>query len=229
MSEVLEIARPALHDQVAQRLRSQLVEGAIAPGEKLNERALCEKLGVSRTPLREAIKLLAAEGLVDLVPNRGAVAVSLTESDVLHSFEVLATLEAMAGELAAQRISTAERTELTALHHEMKACYVRRDLSGYYRLNAHIHELINESARNPVLTTAYKSINARVQALRFRTNQNETKWQRAIRDHDLMIEALEARDAAGLRSILMAHLNNKRDTILDLMRAGELYPRAVAG
>ena len=85
-----------------------LIEGRIAPGAKLNERVLCEQLRVSRTPLREAIKLLAAEGLVDLLPNRGAMAVKLTEADVLHSFEVLAGLEAMSGELAAQRITDAE-------------------------------------------------------------------------------------------------------------------------
>eukprot|EP01036_Dinobryon_divergens_P021758 gene21758-29901_t len=88
-AELNEISRLALHDQVASRLRTMLVEGHIAPGDKLNERELCLQLNVSRTPLREAIKLLAAEGLVDLLPNRGAVAVKLTEADVLDTFEVL--------------------------------------------------------------------------------------------------------------------------------------------
>src|SRR5258708_2263838 len=85
MAEIIEISRLALHDQVAARLRTWLVEGRIPPGAKLNERALCEQLRVSRTPLREAIKLLASEGLVDLVPNRGAVAVRLGEADVLQT------------------------------------------------------------------------------------------------------------------------------------------------
>ncbi len=84
--------------------------------------------------MREAIKLLAAEGLVDLLPNRGAVAVKLTEADVLNTFEVLAELEGMSGELAAKRISSSR--ELRALHYEMLACFERRELSGYYRLNA---------------------------------------------------------------------------------------------
>src|SRR5882757_3464324 len=101
MAEIIQIARLALHDQVVDRLRTLLVEGTIAPGAKLNERELSELLRVSRTPLREAIKLLAAEGLVDLVPNRGAVAVKLTEADILNAFEVLAGLEAMSGEFAA--------------------------------------------------------------------------------------------------------------------------------
>src|ERR1700760_4866049 len=139
MAEIIEISRVALHDQVVARLRTMLVEGRIAPGAKLNERTLSEQLRVSRTPLREAIKLLAAEGLVDLLPNRGAVAVRLNEADVMHTFEVLATLEGTSGELAAMRITHAERAEIRALHYEMRACHARRDLSGYYRLNARIH------------------------------------------------------------------------------------------
>lgn len=228
MAEVIEISRLQLHDQVAARLRTILVEGRIAPGAKLNERELCEQLRVSRTPLREAIKLLAAEGLVDLLPNRGAVAVKLTEADVLNTFEVLAMMEGMAGELAAQRITEPQLAELRALHYEMMACYARRDLSGYYRLNAQIHTGINEAARNPVLAGSYRSINARVQSLRFRTNQDEAKWKSAVQEHEQMIEALQAHDAAALRQVLTAHVLRKRDTVLALLRAGEIYPKTAS-
>ncbi len=229
MAEIIEISRVALHDQVVARLRAMLVEGRILPGAKLNERTLSEQLRVSRTPLREAIKLLAAEGLVDLLPNRGAVAVKLTQSDVLDTFEVLAELEGMSGELAARRISDEQLSELRASHYEMMACFERQDLSGYYRLNAQIHTLINDAAANPVLTGAYKSINARVQSLRFRTNQNAAKWKRAIKEHEVMLEALTARDSAAMREVLVQHLNNKRDTVLELMRAGDIYPLANLG
>jgi DNA-binding GntR family transcriptional regulator len=228
MAEVIEISRLQLHDQVAARLRTMLVEGRIAPGAKLNERELCEQLRVSRTPLREAIKLLAAEGLVDLLPNRGAIAVKLTEADVLNTFEVLAMMEGMSGELAAQRITDLELAELRALHFEMMACHARRDLSGYYRLNAQIHTGINEAARNPVLAATYRSINARVQSLRFRTNQDEAKWKSAVQEHEQMIEALQAHDAAALRQVLTAHVLRKRDTVLALLRAGEIYPKTAS-
>jgi DNA-binding GntR family transcriptional regulator len=226
MAEIIEISRTGLHEQVAARLRTMLVEGLIQPGAKLNERELCEKLGVSRTPLREAIKLLAAEGLVDLLPNRGAVAVKLTEADVVNTFEVLAMLESMSGELAAQRVTDEEIAEIQAMHYEMMASFTRRDLSGYYRLNAKIHSAINNAARNPVLISTYRAINARVQSLRFRTNQNETKWQRAMKEHERMLEALIAHDPVALRTVLLEHLTRKRDAIIDLMRAGEIYPAA---
>lgn len=227
MAEIIEIARLGLHDQVAARLRTLLVEGRIPPGAKLNERELCEQLRVSRTPVREAIKLLAAEGLVDLLPNRGAVAVKLGEADVLHAFELLADLEGLSGELAAQRITDEELAEIRALHYEMLASFARSDLSGYYRLNALIHAAINAAARNPVLAKTYRQVNARVQSLRFRTNQDSARWKQAVKEHEQMLQALDAHDAVALRSVLVTHLQHKRDTVLELMRAGEVYPQVV--
>lgn len=219
-AEIIAIPRTNLHEHVANRLRQMLVEGRIAPGAKLNERELCEVLDVSRTPLREAIKMLAAEGLVELLPNRGAIAVQLTEEDVRNTFEVMAGLEAQSGELAAQRITDAELAEIRAMHFEMMAAYTRRDLSNYYRLNAAIHRAINAAARNPVLSATYDRVNARLQALRFRSNQDEEKWKSAVREHEQMVQALAARDAAAMRKVLAAHLQNKLDVVLEQLRSG---------
>ena len=217
-AEIISIPRAALHEQVAHRLRQMLVENRIAPGAKLNERELSEVLNVSRTPLREAIKMLAAEGLVELLTNRGAIAVELLEADVLHTFEVMAGLESQSGELAAQRITEAELNEVKAMHYEMLAAYTRRDLPAYYRLNAAIHSAINAAAKNPVLASTYKQVNARLQALRFRSNQDEEKWKSAVNEHEQMIGALEARDPAAMREVLMNHLYNKRDVVIAQLR-----------
>lgn len=229
MAEIIPIAREVLHQQVAVRLRQRIVEGLLEPGAKLNERELSEQLRVSRTPLREAIKMLAAEGLVLLLPNRGAVVAQLTAQDVADTFEVIAGLEGQSGELAAQRITGAELTELRALHYEMLAAHARLDLPTYYRLNAAIHDQINAAARNPVLTQTYRTINARLQALRFRSNFDEAKWQRAVQEHEQMLEALAARDAAGLRQLLIRHLEHKRDAVLELMRSGSAATMAQGG
>jgi DNA-binding GntR family transcriptional regulator len=217
-AEVISIPRAALHEQVAQRLRQMLVEGRIAPGAKLNERELSELLAVSRTPLREAIKMLAAEGLVELLPHRGAIAVSLGEADILNTFEVMAGLEGMTGDLAAQRITPAELAEIQAMQFEMMAAYTRRDLSAYYQLNARIHAAISAAAKNPVLSQVYKQVNARLQALRFRSNQDGEKWKRAVKEHEKMIEALAAHDGAAMRDVLQEHLRNKRDVVLEQLR-----------
>ena len=218
-AEIIPIPRAALHEQVAHRLRQMLVESRILPGAKLNERELSDVLNVSRTPLREAIKMLAAEGLVELLPNRGAIAVELTEADVLNTFEVMAGLEAQSGELAAQRITDAELLEIKALHFEMLAAYTRRDLPSYYRLNSAIHSAINAAAKNPVLTATYKQVNARLQALRFRSNQDGEKWKSAVKEHELMIEALSTRDPAAMRAVLASHLANKMEVVIEQLRA----------
>lgn len=220
-SQAPSIPRTVLHEQVAARLRQMLVEGDIPPGAKLNERALCEALRISRTPLREAIKMLAAEGLVELLPNRGSVAVQLDEEDVRHTFEVMAGLEALSGQLAAERIGDAEVAEIEAMHFEMLAAYTRRDLSTYYRLNAAIHRAINVAAGNPVLTSTYNQVNARLQALRFRSNQDGEKWQRAVAEHEAMVVALKARDGATLARVLTQHLHHKRDVVIEQMRAAQ--------
>ena len=226
MSAAIIPLRPAppaaLHEQVTQRLREMLVESRIAPGAKLNERELSEVLQVSRTPLREAIKRLAAEGLVELLPNRGAIALELSEADVRHTFEVMAGLEAQSGELAAERITDAELAEIKALHYEMLAAYTRRDLSAYYQINAAIHRSFNAAAKNPVLTATYNQVNARLQALRFRSNQDGDKWQRAVDEHIAMVQALEARDAAALRQVLMQHLDNKRNVVIEQLRSASI-------
>lgn len=221
--------RQGLHQAVVARLRQHIVEGLIAPGAKLNERALSEALAVSRTPLREAIKMLAAEGLVELLPNRGAVATQLSAQDVADTFEVIAGLEGQSGELAAQRIGAGQLAELQALHYEMLAAFTRRDLSTYYRLNAQIHEGINAAARNPVLAQTYRTVNARLQALRFRSNFDERKWQHAVHEHEQMLQLLARRDAPGLRALMVAHLAHKRDAVLALMASGNvLAPAQVA-
>jgi DNA-binding GntR family transcriptional regulator len=222
MADIISIPRQVLHQEVAVRLRQRIVEGQLAPGAKLNERELSEQLQVSRTPLREAIKMLAAEGLVELLPNRGAVVAQMSEHDVADTFEVIAGLEGQSGALAAQRITDAQLNEIRALHYEMRAAFTRRDLPTYYRLNALIHAHINAAAGNRVLTQTWATVNARLQALRFRSNFDEAKWKRAMKEHDRMVELLAAHDAEGLRALMSTHLIHKRDAVLDLMRSGRL-------
>jgi DNA-binding GntR family transcriptional regulator len=221
VAEVISIPRQVLHQEVAVRLRQRIVEGQLAPGAKLNERELSESLQVSRTPLREAIKMLAAEGLVELLPNRGAVVAQMSVQDVADTFELIAGLEGQSGELAAARISDAQLAEIRALHYEMLAAFTRRDLATYYRLNALIHSHINAAAGNRALTQTWANVNARLQALRFRSNFDEAKWQHAMKEHDRMVELLAARDAAALRALMVSHLLNKRDAVLELMRTGQ--------
>src|SRR5207247_1532667 len=213
------VARDTLQQRVAVRLRELLIQGALPPGAKLNERVLCEQLGVSRTPLREAIRALAAEGLLSMDPGRGAYALALSTEDVAHTFDVIAVLEGLAAERAAAYASDDELAEMRALQFEMQAAFERRDLAAYYRHNARIHELLSDMARNPVLKAIWQQLNARLQALRFLSNQDEAKWARALQEHAAILQALQARDATALRQLLVEHLRRKRDAVLERLQA----------
>lgn len=215
---ILMIARSTLPEAAAERLRTLIIEGELAPGTKLNERELSERLGVSRTPLREAFRMLAADGLLVQLPNRGAQVVAMSPADVRDAFEVMAALEGLAGELAAARITDDEVDGLRALQAEMDAAHAAQDLPAYYRVNREIHDRLNAIAANPVLTNTYRTLNARLHALRFRSNLNPMKWNQAVAEHRSMIAALAARDGAALRDLLIRHLRAKQQAVLASMK-----------
>jgi DNA-binding GntR family transcriptional regulator len=206
-----------LPGSVADRLRELIIEGELAAGTRLNERALCERMKVSRTPLREALRLLASEGLVQIQPNRGAQVVELSEQDIRESFEVMSALEALSGELACRRITEAELAEVRALTYEMLACHARRDLPAYYRLNRAIHETINRAADNRLLAQVYATLNLRIQNLRFRLNFDAGQWDTAAHEHAEMVEALAARDSARMANLMRRHLKHKGEAVLEAL------------
>jgi DNA-binding GntR family transcriptional regulator len=212
---------------IGDRLREMIIEGELAPGTRLNERALCDRLGVSRTPLREAFRLLASDGLVEMQPNRGALVVALSDADIRDNFELMGALEALAGELACARITEDELVEIKALTFQMLACHARRDLPAYYHLNRQIHDRINRAARNASLTQTYSTLNLRIQSLRFRSNFDDDKWARAARDHEQMVAALEAHDGVALAAILRHHLREKGNAVLESMRAARVDDPAI--
>jgi DNA-binding GntR family transcriptional regulator len=215
-----KVARLQLHDVIVERLRNFVVEGSVAPGTKLNERELCDTFGISRTPLREAIKVLAAEGLVEITPNRGASVYRMSEAEIREMFELMSGLESFSGLLACERITEAEFVRIKAMHYLMLACHAQKDLPGYYKQNSLIHDHINQAARNAALRQVYLATNRRLQALRFRSNFESAKWDKAMAEHSDMIEALEARNGARLSAILRQHLLEKRDAVLRVLAGG---------
>lgn len=221
LSLMPKVERAQLHDSVLEHLRNFITQGILPPGTKLNERELCETLGVSRTPLREALKVLVVEGLIEISPNRGASVARMSELEIREAFELISGLEAFAGELACERISAPQLAQIKALHQAMVASKNQHDLPGYYQRNQAIHDLISLAADNSVLRHTYLIINRRLQALRYLSNQQAPKWQQALHDHEQMLEALEARDGKRLGQILRQHILDKRDAVLAVLNAAE--------
>ncbi|MFM7344027.1 MAG: GntR family transcriptional regulator [Tagaea sp.] len=205
-------------------LRQMISDGELPAGAKLNERALGDKLGVSRTPLREALRMLVAEGLVRHEPKRGAVVASLDRADIEATFEVLAALEGLAGELAAKRIDDVRLAEIKARHFEMRAHHARGDRAAYFAANQDIHRRIAEAAGNSALVETFERLNARVKRVRYAANLTSERWAKAVEEHERMIHALDARDGKALRAILEAHLAGKRQSVLAAFAGtGEAY------
>jgi DNA-binding GntR family transcriptional regulator len=206
--------RPTLHHGVLSSLRDLIVHNELSPGTRLTESVLCERLNVSRTPLREALKVLSHEGLVEILPNRGARVVTLTQEDVRHLFEVIGTLESLAGRLACSHITDAELCEIKAVHYQMQANFIRRDLPGYFRLNQAIHKWIVDAARNPVLAAMHENLNSRLLRARYLASRmDQERWAAAMREHELIIDALVRRSADETADLLLQHLRNKYESI----------------
>jgi DNA-binding GntR family transcriptional regulator len=216
------IARLTLPEAAAERLRLMITEGDLEPGTRLNERALCERLGVSRTPLREAFRMLASEGLIVQLPNRGAQVVALGADDVRQAFDVMGALEGLAGELACERVTDADLVLLRGLQAEMEAAHARHDLPAYYRVNRMVHERVAGIAANPILAQTMSALNARLHALRFRSNVNRAKWDQAIDEHREMLAALAVQDGSRLRELLVGHLRAKRQAVLEEIKKADI-------
>jgi DNA-binding GntR family transcriptional regulator len=215
------ITRASLHGQVVARLRDLIIEGELRPGERIPERILCERFGISRTPLREALKVLASEGLIELLPNRGARVARLEVKDVEDMFQVMGALEALSGSLACARITDEELAEIRALHYEMLAHYERRRLPEYFRLNQAIHEAILDAARNPILKATYLGLAGRVRHARYMANMSEARWAAAVKEHEAILAALAARDGERLARLLAEHLENKLAVVHDSLTAAD--------
>jgi DNA-binding GntR family transcriptional regulator len=215
------IQRRLLHDELTERLRGLITAGELPPGAKINERQLCERFGVSRTPLRESLKVLASEGLVTLRPNRGAVVTALTLAELEEVFPVMGALEALSGEIACRHITDAEVAEIRALHARMIEHWRRSELPAYFRLNQRIHEAILEATRNETLKSLYRSLAGRLISARYIANMSAERWAEAVAEHEAILAALSARDGARLAAILKAHLANKLETVKDWLRSSQ--------
>ncbi len=217
--ESLELERPivrrSLHDELVERLRVLITEGELEPGVKVPEKALCDRYAVSRTPMREALKVLAREGLVELVPNRGATVTRLTVADLDEVFPIMGVLEALAGELACKNIDDAGVAKIERHHAQMAQCYEQRDLKGYFSSNQEIHEAISAAAGNPTLTGMQSALAGRIRRARYLANMSDARWEEAVAEHEAMLKALRERDGTRLGAILRTHLENKCATVKD--------------
>jgi DNA-binding GntR family transcriptional regulator len=201
---VIERPKP-LHESVVERLRNMIVEGDLAVGERLHDANLAATLQVSRTPIREAIKLLATEGLVDLLPGRGARVSDFSIDDIKQLFEAIAGIERNACELAAERMTNRDLEKVQRLHERMARHHAAGERPPYFKLNHEIHLAIVAASNNAILQAIHASLMTRARRARYAALSSQVRWIEAMAEHERLMAALADHDARRAGEIMHQH------------------------
>ncbi|WP_315725060.1 MULTISPECIES: GntR family transcriptional regulator [unclassified Bradyrhizobium] len=216
------LARLSLHDQLVAKVREMIIDGELAAGAALPERMLCETFGVSRTPLREAFKILAAEGLIELRPHRTPVVAPIDSREIAEIFDVMVALDIAAGRAAAARATAEDIARLDAMHAELTALHRAAERAAYFRLNQQIHAEITRLAGNAVLLNMWSTLHASVFRARAVANYDARRWNESLEEHEAFMALLRARDAQGFAAALGDHTRKTGDSVLQMLeQAGQ--------
>ncbi len=213
-----ELTHPKpVHEVIARALREKIVLHQIAPGSPLREKELAEQHGVSRRNLKDALKILATEGLVEFQPRRGALVTKLERQRLRDTLETIGTLERLAGELACANASQDEITTLRHYHDLMARHYRNRDAASFFRYSQHFHQGIVEAAGNEVLAKIYRLLNGQAARARYLAHMTAELWDQVMEEQDEIMLALEARAADRLAELLEDSLLHRAQRVLDLL------------
>ncbi len=208
----------SLHDEVAATLREQIFGGTLPPGSFLDEAALCERLAISRTPLREALKVLTAEGLLRHEPRRGCFVNEVTERDLDEIFPVIALLEGRCAYEAARNASDAELHDLDALHERLVRHAKARRINDYYATNHIIHEAIIQLADNKWLAQVIGDLRKILKLARLQQLHAPGRLEQSLSEHLAVFAALKARDSEGADAAMRTHMTRQREALREVMR-----------
>ncbi len=200
------IPRRSLQEEVAARLRNEIVEGIWEPGSRLQERVLCERYGVSRSPLRETFQIMAKEGLLELLPGKGAVVTRPTMTDAVENAELVTALETTAIGLACERASDQQLKEIQDLHDRMRQCNEEQDIATYYELNNAVHRAIVAASGNAALISVHDNVQQHITRLQNLSGALEEITEASFSEHEEFVNALQKRDEEKATASLKAHL-----------------------
>ncbi|MDO5641748.1 MAG: GntR family transcriptional regulator [Paracoccus sp. (in: a-proteobacteria)] len=195
----------SLHDTLVADLRGLVVEGHLRSGQRVPEAALCQRFGISRTPLREALKVIAAEGFVHLRPNRGAVVAPLDADEIGQIFELKGALERLIGRAVPDRAGPADIAALDALHADLGRAVDRGDLAVYSQLNHDFHQHLADLLGNPLLSQTYDTLQKKIWRCRMLVNAGPERLHASYAEHEAIMIAIRARTPRDLAARLVTH------------------------
>lgn len=218
--DALPLAWVGLHQRATSELRRMIVHGELSPGAPLIEGELSEALGISRTPIREALKVLAQQGLVELRANRSACVRTMRADEIAELFEALSGVERLAAELAAERITAGELAALGELQDAIIRDHDAGQRERYFVANRRIHRLIVEAARNTPLADIHMGLLNRAEQVRFFALRLEDRWEQSIQEHQEILEAMTARDSERAGRLLGVHVGHTADIVARCLTSG---------
>ncbi len=203
---------PTLAEKLRMQLADDIVRGKIGPGVALDEADIASRFKVSRTPVREAIRLLAASGLVQARPHRSAVVARPDETELIAMFEARQELEALCAGFAAERMTTAELKTLHMLNEALAAIVRKGDTQAYYENNDRFHAAIYHGAHNSYLAELARSTRSRVAPFSWAQFQTLGRLERSYKEHSAIVDAISRRDATGAAEMMRSHISIVRET-----------------
>lgn len=203
---------PSLRD----RIEEAIVSGTFRPGDRLEEQSLAETYGVSRTPVREALRQLQEAGLVEIKPRRGAAVTVVGPAELIHMFEVMGGLEAMAGRLAARRLDEASKRELLACHEACRAA-VTQGSDAYYYENERFHMAIYRASGNPFLEEQARALHRRLKPYRRIQLRSLNRIEHSFSEHDKIVKAIISGNASEAEQALWDHVTIQADRFHDFL------------
>ncbi|BBK29839.1 GntR family transcriptional regulator [Stella humosa] len=209
-------------DRLREDLAEEILSGRLGPGVRLDEQGLADRYGVSRTPVREALRQLAATGLVEARPHKGVVVTTPSPKVLAESFEVMAELEAACAALAARRMPAGLRRSLARVHGRLRLLADAGDPEDYAALNLEFHDLIWQGCGNATLAAMTADVRRRVGPFRRLQFRLAGRLQRSWEEHDAVVQAILAGDPAAARAAMLGHVGLVGDASADLVRPGAL-------
>lgn len=213
-SETLSLKREPLYLVIANQLRSLILRAELKPGSRVQEQYLSELFEVSRTPLREALKLIAKEGLIELLPNKGARITDVDVDELQEIFQVMTSLQELIAAQVLENITDEEIVALTVLQTKMATAVSTGDRDTYFALNQKVHKELSRVAGNRVVGRIEEQLGMKIARARYLANLNADRWLESVDEHAQILTALTNRDHDGLVSAMREHMRNTGKAVI---------------
>ena len=212
------IQKKTLHEEIANNLREMIMSGELKEGDKIKENELCDLMGISKTPLREALRVLSAEGLIQLIPNRGSFVSTPTFEEIKEMFDVMSVLEGVCARTAVEKMEQRDFAKLERLHSYLEEHFNRKEKKAYIHINNSYHAYVQELAGNKTLNQIVNGLRQKILLYRFQSLNLPGRFEQSIQEHRELLTAFRHRDPEKAEMLMKSHLKKQCEALEKLAK-----------